>query len=183
MRAAPGFFFLAPLIAGAVGLIGGAASAVAAVGGAALSAIGTAGGAVLSTAGTLGGGALSLAGKTVGVAGQAAAGGIGVLGGVPAATTATVDSLGELMPIVIGGIETYHSLTGKEPAGPAEYRASGAAPAPPPPAVQILPIMGAPAGPTILASPVMTTPGQPAAEPNYLLYVGIALAAIVLLRK
>ena len=186
------FALLGSLISGALGIIGGVASAAGGLAaGVGSSAIGL-GGAALSTAGAGGGGALDIAGKTVG-------GGLSILGGIPKATTETIDYLGKMQPQIIKGIQTYKSMYPDSPVitQPEKPFFSGEQQVAPPWAktapAPTIPSFGPVWYPTMPTAPapekagpapvVMTTPAAASAMPDYLIYVIIAIAAIVLLRK
>ena len=100
-------------------------------------------------------------------------GGVDVLGGVTASAIKTVDYLGNLAPTALG---IYRQIV--PPTAPAPTPA-GAIPPVTAPAITrpILPTLSTP------APIVMTTGAAAKPELNYLLYIGLAVLALFLLRK
>jgi len=102
----------------------------------------------------------------------------GILGGLPAAATSTVDYLGNLIPAVTG---IYQMISPPKKAElPTAAKTIPTAPTPtitPTITKSQLPIL------STQAPMIMTTGAAAKTEPNYLLYIGLAILALFLLRK
>ena len=174
---------LASLIGGAAA---GAASVIGAVGSAGLSAVGGIAGTGASVLGGIVSGAGSLLfGEKPGLTtaqqmaleaepGYYGTSGKSFLASLPAAASRTVDYLGNLIPTAAGIYQQFAPPR-------AEPARVGAVPLVPAPAISrsALPILGA-------QTPVYLRTGTPApapAIPNYLIYIGLAVLALFLLRK
>lgn len=173
------------ILAGIASLIGGAVSVVGTVAGAGVSALG---GLASGVSGLVFGTGLTVGQQMAAIAEPAYydTAGIGILGGVASATAKTVDYLGNLAPTALG----IYQLFGKESpieeiikTTMAKIEAPVMARVPVPsvsaPAVTgpALPILGA------QAPVVVTIEAPPKPEPNYLLYIGMAVLVLILSRK
>jgi len=205
--------FVAPIVAGIGSLVGGAAAGVAGLAGAAASAVGTVASGVLGAGAGLVGGAADVVGGTIGAltggAGAVAPSGLAYIPdvalpaalqptaalGVPAATGGIASGLETILSGVQVGVGIKGQLAQLEIAeGMSEtekikaqtalmeaealkvYAAKPPTPTPTPTPTAL---------PTLSAQPVYVEPelAAPAAAPNYLLYIGLAILAFILLRK
>jgi len=168
------------IIAGITGLAGLGASAVGAVGAGALGLAGLGASAVGGIASGIGG---LFAGPAtfvnpmavMGAPATTAATGAGVLGGVASAASSTIGYLGELAPAAAG----LYSLI-KPPEQKVTAQVPGAVPSVTAPAITKSPL------PIFSQQPQLMTVGGTVAQPketNYILYIGLALVALLLLRK
>lgn len=168
------FAFLASLAATALSTVGSVAGAAASM---ATSVLSGAAGVVGGAGGLLFG--APAAGLTVGQQmaaiaepGYYGAGGVDVLGGVAASAVKTVDYLGNLAPAAAG---IYQIISPPKVGAPATATA--------------IPTVTAPTItrtilPTLSQQPKIMTVGAAAEpEPNYLLYIGLAVLALFLMRK
>lgn len=165
------FAFLGSLIGGLFSVAGGVASAAGAVAGAGVSALG---GLVGGIGGLVFGQGLTVGQQMAAIAEPAyyETAGAGILG-VASATSQTVDYLGNLMPTALG---IYQQIAPPKIEAPAT-------------AAKVIPSVPAPtitrtALPIISQQPAIMTIGAAAKpEPSYLLYIGLAILALFLLRK
>lgn len=117
-----------------------------------------------------------VAGMEMGALSQASiAGGAGILGGLPAAAPATVGYLGDLLPTAVGAYQLIKPPEKAVPVAPADR----AVPTVPAPTIAKSPL------PIFSQQPAIMTVGAAAKPeaPNYMLYIGLAILALFLLRK
>lgn len=165
--------FLGALVGGLFSAAGGVASAVGTLGAGAL---GLAGGLVSGVGGLVFGPGLTVGQQMAAIAEPAyyETAGAGILGGITASAVKTVDYFGNLAPTALG---IYQQLS---PAEKIEAPATARAVLP-----KVTPIIARTVIPTLSQQPKIMTVGAVAEsqEPNYLLYIGLAVLALFLLRK
>lgn len=170
------FAFLGSLLAGIGAAAGGIATGAASM---ATSVLSGAAGAISGTGAALFGGGMTVGQKMAAIAEPAyyETAGAGILGGLPAAATSTIDYLGNLAPKVAG---IYQII--EKPVSIEEILKTTA-----------IPYVPEPTAPTIAKAPLPIFSQQPATmtigaaakpeAPNYMLYIGLAILALFLLRK